>query len=30
MTLVMLDEQDREYIRIADGDLGPELATAAP
>ena len=30
VTLVMLDEQDREYIRIADGDLGPELATAAP
>jgi uncharacterized protein YgiM (DUF1202 family) len=30
VTLVMLDEQGREYIRIADGDLGPELATAAP
>jgi hypothetical protein len=30
VTLVMTDEQGREYIRIADGDLGPELATAAP
>ena len=30
VTLVMLDEQGREYIRIADSDLGPELATAAP
>src|SRR5918996_4046609 len=29
-TLVMTDEQGREYIRIADGDLGPELAIAAP
>ena len=30
VTLVMTDEQGREYIRIADGDLGPELAIAAP
>ena len=30
VTLVMPDEQGREYIRIADGDLGPELAIAAP
>ena len=30
VTLVMLDEQHGEYIRIADGDLGPELATAVP
>jgi hypothetical protein len=30
VTLVMTDEQGREYIRSADGDLGPELATAAP
>ena len=30
VTLVMLDEQHGEHIRIADGDLGPELATAAP
>jgi hypothetical protein len=30
VTLVMTDEQGAEYIRIADGDLGPELAIAAP
>ena len=30
VTLVMTDEQGQEYIRIADGDLGPELAIAAP
>ena len=30
VALVMTDEQGREYIRIADGDLGPELAIAAP
>jgi len=30
VTLVMTDEQGEEYIRIADGDLGPELAIAAP
>ena len=30
VTLVMTDEQGREYIRIADTDLGPELAIAAP
>jgi hypothetical protein len=30
VTLVLTDEQGREYIRIADGDFGPELATAAP
>ena len=30
VTLVMTDEQGRDYIRIADSDLGPELATAAP
>jgi uncharacterized protein YgiM (DUF1202 family) len=30
VTLVMTDEQGKEYIRIADGDLGPELAIAAP
>jgi hypothetical protein len=30
VTLVMTDEQGQDYIRIADGDLGPELAIAAP
>jgi uncharacterized protein YgiM (DUF1202 family) len=30
VTLVMTDEQGEEYIRIADGGLGPELAIAAP
>lgn len=30
VTLVMTDEQGQEYIRVADGDLGPELAIAAP
>jgi uncharacterized protein YgiM (DUF1202 family) len=30
VALVMTDEQGAEYIRIADGDLGPELAIAAP
>ena len=30
VALVMTDEQGREYIRIADGDFGPELAIAAP
>lgn len=30
VTLVMTDEQGQEYIRIADGDLGPELAIVAP
>ena len=30
VALVMTDEQGEEYIRIADGDLGPELAMAAP
>lgn len=30
VTLVMTDERGEEYIRIADGDLGPELAIAAP
>jgi hypothetical protein len=30
VTLVMTDEQGAEYIRIVDGDLGPELAIAAP
>jgi uncharacterized protein YgiM (DUF1202 family) len=30
VTLVMTDERGQEYIRIADGDLGPELAIAAP
>jgi Bacterial SH3 domain len=30
VTLVMTDEQGRDYIRIADSDLGPELATTAP
>jgi hypothetical protein len=30
VTLVMTDDRGGEYIRIADGDLGPELAIAAP
>ena len=30
VTLVMTDEQGQEYIRVADGDLGPELTIAAP
>jgi uncharacterized protein YgiM (DUF1202 family) len=30
VALVMTDERGEEYIRIADGDLGPELAIAAP
>jgi hypothetical protein len=30
VSLVMTDERGEEYIRIADGDLGPELAVAAP
>lgn len=30
VTLVMTDERDEEYIRIADGELGPELTVAAP
>jgi hypothetical protein len=30
VVLVMTDEQGREYIRIADGDFGPELVIAAP
>jgi uncharacterized protein YgiM (DUF1202 family) len=30
VTLVMTDEQGKDYIRIADSDLGPELAIAAP
>jgi hypothetical protein len=30
VTLVMTDEQGADYIRIADGDLGPELSIAAP
>jgi Bacterial SH3 domain len=30
VALVMTDEQGADYIRIADGDLGPELAIAAP
>jgi Bacterial SH3 domain len=29
VTLIMTDAQGPEYIRIADGDLGPELAVAA-
>jgi hypothetical protein len=27
---VMTDERGADYIRIADGDLGPELSIAAP
>jgi uncharacterized protein YgiM (DUF1202 family) len=30
VTLVMTDDRGEEYIRIADGDLGPELAIVAP
>jgi hypothetical protein len=30
VTLVMTDDQGADYIRIADGDRGPELALAAP
>jgi hypothetical protein len=30
VALVMTDEQGADYIRIADGDLGPELSIAAP
>jgi hypothetical protein len=30
VTLIMTDAQGAEYIRIADGDLGPELSIAAP
>jgi uncharacterized protein YgiM (DUF1202 family) len=30
VTLVMTDDREEEYIRIADGDLGPELTVAAP
>jgi len=30
VTLIMTDDRDEEYIRIADGDLGPELTIAAP
>jgi uncharacterized protein YgiM (DUF1202 family) len=30
VTLVMTDERDEEYIRVADGELGPELTVAAP
>ena len=30
VTMVMTDDQGADYIRIADGDRGPELALAAP
>jgi len=30
VTLVMTDDRDEEYIRIADGELGPELTLAPP
>jgi uncharacterized protein YgiM (DUF1202 family) len=30
VSLVMTDERGADYIRIADGDLGPELSIAAP
>jgi hypothetical protein len=30
VTLVMTDERCEEYVRIADGELGPELAIVAP
>jgi uncharacterized protein YgiM (DUF1202 family) len=30
VALVMTDDRGEEYIRIADGDLGPELAMVAP
>jgi hypothetical protein len=30
VALVMTDDQGEEYIRIVDGDLGPELAMVAP
>jgi uncharacterized protein YgiM (DUF1202 family) len=30
VTLVVTDDRGEEYIRIADSDLGPELAIAAP
>jgi hypothetical protein len=30
VTLVMTDDRDQEYIRIADAELGPELTVAAP
>ena len=30
VTLVMTDDRGEEYIRIADSNLGPELAIAAP
>jgi len=30
VTLVMTDERGEEYVRIADGELGPELAIVAP
>jgi len=30
VALVMTDDRGEEYIRIADGDLGPELAMIAP
>jgi uncharacterized protein YgiM (DUF1202 family) len=30
VTMVMTDDQGADYIRIADGERGPELALAAP
>ena len=30
VTMVMTDDRGEDYIRIADGDRGPELALAAP
>jgi hypothetical protein len=30
VTLVMTDDQGAEYIRIADGALGPELGITPP
>jgi hypothetical protein len=30
VTMLMQDDRGEDYIRIADGDRGPELAIAAP